>query len=86
MNSLQTFFGRSPKEKRAGHSSLRFSDSTTLGTLANRLILRPVLNDRLELGTKVSAVEGILANDCGFIMLARLAVPSKAVCTIDQGC
>ena len=50
--------------------SLRLRDSPTLWALANRLIVNPILDDRLELGAQVRAVERILADDRRLLVLS----------------
>lgn len=56
--------------------SFRLCDRATLGTLPDRFVVLPVLNDWLELSAEVGAVEGILADDRGLLVRAGLAVPA----------
>ena len=50
--------------------SLRLRDRPTLWALANRLIVDPILDDKLELGAQVRAVERILADDHRLLVLS----------------
>ena len=56
--------------------SLRLCDSATFGTLADRFVVNPILDDRFKLCAEVRAVERVFADDGGLLVLARLAVPA----------
>ena len=59
--------------------SLRLRGGATLRTLADGLVVDPVLNDGFELCAEVRAVERVLADDRGLLVLAGFAVPAQTV-------
>ena len=63
--------------------SLGLRGGAALRTLADRLVVDPVLNDRLELRAEVCAVERVFADYCGLVVLPRLAVPAQTVCIFE---
>ena len=59
--------------------SLRLRGGATLRTLADGLVVDPILNDGFELCAEVRAVERVLADDRGLLVLAGFAVPAQTV-------
>lgn len=66
-------------ELRQPLSLLRFRNRATLRALPDQLVVLPILYHGLELCPEISAVEGVLPNDCRLVVRAGFAVPAQTI-------